>query len=151
MKHIIIAPHADDEIIGCYEILKKEKNLVVLYGTTKALEEAKKFCKINKILSFTIDDIILFSDEDIYYFPDPYFESHPFHRELGMMGEKMARVGFNVIFYSTNMQAPYIYEVKEPTRKRVLLEEAYPFKSSLWKYDHKYFLFEGYTKWIYHE
>ena len=28
-KHVIIAPHADDELIGCYEILSKYKTEII--------------------------------------------------------------------------------------------------------------------------
>ena len=32
-RHIIIAPHADDEIIGCYQVLANEKNkCVIIYN-----------------------------------------------------------------------------------------------------------------------
>ena len=81
--------------------------------------------------------------------PDPVYELHPLHRQWGMVGETMARVGFDVIFYSTNMNAPYIHELAVADDKKELLNKVYPDQKSLWEYDHKYFLFEGYNKWIF--
>ena len=82
-------------------------------------------------------------------FPDPVYENHPLHRQYGMMGESMARQGLDVTFYTTQMNAPYIREVKDSAAKKSLLNTVYFGQSSLWEYDHKYFLFEGYCKWIF--
>ncbi len=65
------------------------------------------------------------------------------------MGEQLARNGFDVTFYNTLMNAPYIHECKNSDGKLALLNTVYPDQKSLWEYDHKYFLFEGYTKWIF--
>jgi hypothetical protein len=87
--------------------------------------------------------------KNLFYFPDPYFEFHPDHRKWGSYGEELLRQGFNnVIFYNINMQAPYIHEVEDCKGKRRLLEKIYPSQKNLWKFDAKYYLFEGYCKWI---
>ena len=66
-----------------------------------------------------------------------------------MMGESMARQGLDVLFYTTQMNVPYIREVQDSGAKKVLLNSVYFGQSSLWEYEHKYFLFEGYCKWIF--
>jgi len=84
-----------------------------------------------------------------FYFPDPSYELHPNHRLTGFMGEQLARNGYDVTFYNTNMNAPYIHECKNSDGKLALLNTVYPDQKSLWEYDHKYFLFEGYSKWVF--
>jgi hypothetical protein len=91
----------------------------------------------------------LLQKENKFYFPDPSNEVHPLHRAYGFQGESMARMGLDVTFYTTLMNVPYIHEVADPGDKKMLLESCYPSQADLWKYDHKYFLFEGYYKWIF--
>jgi hypothetical protein len=154
---IIIAPHPDDEIIGVYEELEKKDNrIIVIYdGETdqKRREEALKlreyFINVKfQLFQTTIPQPYL-QKSNIFFLPDPYFEIHPDHRRWGFIGEQMARGGFNVVFYSTIMSAPYIHKVKDPLEKKSTLEKVYPSQKSLWEYDYKYFIFEGRCKWIF--
>jgi len=150
-QHIILAPHSDDEIIGCFEILEKYKGRCHIFFPDR--ETYKQAEKASELLHY---ERHIFSDWNRYehiankfYFPDPIYELHPEHRKWGAFGEKLARNGFDVSFYVTNMLAPYIHEVKESTKKHNALNECYPMKQSLWHSDHKYFLFEGQCKWIF--
>lgn len=149
---IIVAPHGDDEIIGCYEVIKKTKCIIIYTEDT----DIKRREEITKAQRFTNSKAVLFNrsipgqflkKENKMYFPHPIYELHPGHRMQGAIGESLVRQGLNVIFYSTNMNAPFIREEKDPDAKRKVLDEAYPSQSDLWKYDHKYFLFCGWTQW----
>lgn len=150
---IIVAPHPDDEIIGCYEKLK-DGAMIIFDGDTEA-QRRQQVLKLNesfKNLKILFQKSIpqpFLHESNQFYFPDHVHETHPLHRQWGMMGELIARQGFDVIFYSTIMNAPYIREVKEPEKKKELLNMIYPDQSDLWKYDHKYYLFEGHCKWIF--
>ena len=147
-KYIIIAPHADDEIIGCHEVLCTNLVETVIFGTPEAMEEAKlssEFFRFERKCFQTHE--ITFEKDNTYLFPDPTYELHPIHRQLGMLGEKILREGFDVIFYNTNMTAPYICEVLSPGIKQGKLNMLYPLKRDLWEFEHKYFLFEGYVQW----
>jgi len=153
---IIIAPHTDDECIGCYEILMKKINPIIVYMSPDSDEERKrealtlsKYIDLKAQLFQRSIPTNLINKDNILYFPDPYFEKHFFHREIGGIGEKLAREGFNVIFYSVNMEAPYCKEETNPKRKRHFLEKVYPSQKSLWKYENKYFIFNGFSKWIF--
>lgn len=143
---MIFAPHADDEIIGCYKLLKvnQNPNNVVIYPTDKAIQEAEKS---SILFGFKCDLLSNIKKYDLkeftLHFPDPYFESHPLHREIGSMLYKFRRLGFRVNCYSVQMNAPYIEELHCSIEKRDVLNSCYPQKSDLWEYDHKYFLFEG--------
>ena len=144
---IIVAPHEDDEIIGCFEILQEatNKNLQVQVMYPNSLTPPQHYCEVSA-LSFKV--IIgracwpfLFPtkvEKNIqFFFPDPVYETHPEHRRLGQIGEGLLRKGGDVVFYSVNMQAPYIREVKNPEQKKQALNLYYPEKSDLWRYDHK--------------
>lgn len=151
---VIFAPHADDEIIGCFELLEAQVVKQVVFGTHEAMAECVS-SKCNKHYGFTtttvfLADLTKFKEykNDTLVFPDPTTELHPEHRAWGALGERLAREGFDVIFYTTNMNAPYMRESKDPVAKKEALNTYYPEKKTLWRYEHKYFLFEGHIKWI---
>lgn len=150
---IIIAPHPDDEVIGCWE--KLDPNITILYDAAisntrreEALGLRKFYPNCKQIFQHSIPQPLL-KRIHTYYFPDPVYEIHPAHRRWGMMGEMLARDGYDVVFYSTIMTAPYIHEVRLPLEKLKVLHEVYHSQEDLWKYDHKYFLFEGRCKWMF--
>jgi hypothetical protein len=148
---IIIAPHADDEIIGCFSILKRGVPWI-LFGTPLGVKEAKVSANYFGFQPLQISDLPQFmKKESTFFFPDPYFELHPLHRQLGALGEKLFREGEDVIFYTTNMNTPYIRETEKRDEKLEAMNYCYPEKSDLWKYEHKFYLFEGHCKWINYE
>lgn len=153
-KSIIWAPHPDDEIIGCYEVLMRDNPAIIYSGDIENArrEEALKLREhvpIGPQLFLMTVPPSLMLKSNTFYFPDPVEEFHPQHREVGFMGEQIARAGYNVIFYSVNMQAKYIHRSPDAQAKKELLDKVYPSQKDLWKYDNKYFLFEGYCKWIF--
>ena len=153
---IIIAPHPDDEIIGAYKYLTEfNAHPIIIYSADLDAKRKESTLKLKEhidcqvqLFQMSVPQPFL-KAENRFLFPDPIYELHPVHRAWGFMGEQMARNGFDVTFYSTNMNAPYIHEVQEPQKKRKLLEKVYFDQKTLWEFDHKYFLFEGYSKWIF--
>ena len=154
--HIIIAPHPDDEVVGCYEILMNTEKKIIIYtgqSSNERKEEALKLKdKIDNIKAVFFNQSIpahLLKPENVYYYPDPTTEIHPDHRMQGTIGESMLRQALNVIFYSTIMNAPYIHELyDESAKKEELLNEIYPSQKSLWEFEKKFVLFEGRCKWL---
>ncbi len=148
-EFIIIAPHADDEIIGCWELLHAKRVRMVVFPTEAIRQEALSTTLLFEHQVALYSDLQFTASDVIYMFPDHTYELHPEHRKYGAMGENLLREGLsNICFYSTNMNAPYIHVVQDPVAKLTALNYLYPNKKSLWEYDHKYYLFEGYTKWI---
>ncbi len=152
---VIISPHFDDEIIGCYEIIINPIiKPVIIYmqdDEKRKLESLKLKDELDNIKIQLFQKSIPYTfinPNNVLYFPDPVFEFHPDHRKWGAIGEDYLRQGMNVVFYSINMQAPYIHEVKESNQKEELLNTVYPSQKDLWKMDKKYVLFEGRCKWI---
>lgn len=153
-KHIIFAPHGDDEIIGCYEILCRQevKHVVFPINNQAAVKEAQNS---SRIFGFTtqlckdVEELWRFGGMaaelgGLVFLPDPVYEYHPEHKKWGGLGRFL---GNNVVYYTTNMNAPYMHEARYPKEKKDALDVCYPDKKSLWEYDHKYFLFEGHSTW----
>jgi len=152
---IIIAPHPDDEIIGCYEIFRDQNVKPIIIYTTELTEirknETKRLPENADVgLQLYLHKIPggLLKPENTFYFPDPVYENHPEHRKWGAKGEELLRKGFDVIFYNIIMNAPYIHEVMDPDNKLEFLERIYPSQKEMWMFDAKYFLFEGRCKWL---
>lgn len=153
--HVIMSPHPDDDVIGCYEVLLKEKKVIVIYTEDipqirreESLELKKHFDNIGGQLFLRSVPPNLLNKESVLYYPDPIYDVHPSHRKVGAQGEELLRRGLNVVFYNTCMNAPYIHEVELPEQKEQVLEKVYSSQKSLWKYEKKYFLFEGRCKWL---
>ena len=157
MDTIIISPHCDDEVIGNFEIISDSKtSLIILYSGDIPNDRREEVLKLKKLCPNIKAQVFqnsipptLLNRNNTFYFPDPVFENHPKHREWGFIGESLARSGIEVIFYTTNMTAPYIHEVEKSIEKRQLLDKVYKSQSELWRFDHKYFLFEGRCRWIF--
>ena len=164
--NLILAPHPDDELIGCFEILKnRNEEFIILHAS--CITDVRRLDEIGNIKSgtnFNIKKVVpviyvsnyiqkWFSWSELkkitIYAPDPIYETHPLHREWGHVGENLARRGLDVIFYSINMRAPYIHEVRETETKEKLIRWCYPSQRSLIESDKKYILFEGRCKWIF--
>jgi len=152
---IIISPHFDDEIIGNYSILTNPLIKPIIIYMQDDEERKQEALKLKtyidniqvQLFQKSIPNMFL-NPNNILYFPDHTYETHPEHRKWGAVGEDYLRQGLNVVFYSVIMNAPYIHDLKDCKQKRHLLEKVYPSQKNMWKYDNKYFLFEGHCKWI---
>lgn len=167
MKHIIIAPHADDEIIGCWQLLRnREMDCRVLHDEPPTEKQRKVFLNYFPwvhLIATTRNDISISRREDLIdvakqlvtcedtrcYFPDPIYELHPLHKTWGNVGTFLfqSRRIPSVSFYTTNMNAPYLREEEHAQEKREALDAVYADKADLWRFDHKYWLFSGLTSW----
>lgn len=154
---IIVAPHVDDECVGCFEILNNPANkITIIYGADATAERRKEAFKLREVFPNVGNQVFhasvpsaYISDDCTLYFPDPISESHPSHRGWGFIGEQLVRSGVDVIFYTTLMNVPYIHEVEDPMKKEAILNRIYPSQKTLWKTEKKYILFEGRLKWIF--
>jgi hypothetical protein len=147
----ILAPHPDDEIIGCYSILARKPADLTVYFLNDFYPSIVPGIK-RSLEMFTFSARPFDENEwcsrmhEMVYCPDPQYDIHPAHQYMGNLATKMFREGriLRLRFYTTMMNSPYIWEVKDTTAKREALNTCYPEKSDLWTYDHRYWLFEGY-------
>jgi len=155
-KIVIVACHCDDEIIGCSAIIEKNPDNppIIIYVGNPSEERRQESLKLKEFTNVQIQMFcnsippIFLNPSTTFYFCDPYFEIHPLHRLWGSQGENYLRQGLDIIFYNTTMTAPYIHETRNPQKKEELLNQVYPSQKTLWEYEKKYILFEGYNKWI---
>jgi len=156
---VIISPHCDDECIGTYEVLMNKNNshIVIIYSSSAEQARREEAIKLREhypniraqLFQKSIAPTMLSNPNITFYFPNPVTEIHPLHRELGAVGEVMAREGKDVIFYTTIMNVPYIHEIDLPDKKEDILNKIYPSQKSLWEYEKKFILFEGRCKWMF--
>jgi hypothetical protein len=154
--HVIVAPHCDDELIGCYEIITKGEDTAIVFTEKMTKERQEEALKLREEYDnikwyFFTNEVppALVDKENIFYFPDPKFEIHPAHVMSGFKGmEMLFKHKLKVKFYTINMKAPYIHELgAEAENKKSLLDKIYPSQKDLWGMDHGLYLFEGRCVW----
>jgi len=146
---IIVAPHADDELIGCFEVLESGIVTGVVVPNEMAAREIIPCSVAYGFRILNMKSLMgTWTNDPVFLFPDPFNELHPKHKYLGAKGLEFFREGRNVLFYTTSMNTTYLRETIYAEKKRDLLNRFYPEKSTLWEYDHKYFLFEGQVRYI---
>lgn len=149
-KVLIIAPHPDDEVIGCWSVLKNMENTIdVLYEyelTETRMNEARKTANI---LAFTPffgqgpdNDGGKHWDVKGSYYDEIYIpcrqDLHPHHKQVNSLYRSVA-----THFYSVDMNAGAACLDKiAAEEKRDFLIQHYPSQLKLWDRDDKYWLFE---------
>lgn len=146
MKYSIIAPHPDDDLIGCYrQIINGNVHDIVYVEkvSDERKEEAIKLCTDYKIAYSFLDGDVSWLYKCVglnFLIPSPCDE-HPLHK---LVYYTMSRLYKNISVYSTYMKGDwFVKELKVPIAKRDALNKYYPSQKSLWETDWKYFLFEG--------
>lgn len=149
--NIIIAPHPDDEIIGCYSLIKKRLVNKVIY-IDPGPRRFERAIVAGRELGFSVCSLSFknlcnvslgkeFDPECTYLVPD-VTDRHPLHQAINCIArQSICRLGY----YTTDMVSSFVRELSivEKERKKLMLDKYYPDQSSLWKSNYKYFLFEG--------
>jgi len=149
-KFVIIVPHYDDELIGCFSLLSKK--LVVQVYYINCLEEQRAKAKIIgrhyefepifiDFKDFYKNFRSMWQKEFIYLVPD-ITERHPLHRMVNMV---VLFSGCLLGYYSTQMETSYVRLLSKEVAKmkKEALDNYYPEEQSLWQFEHKYYLYEG--------
>jgi hypothetical protein len=106
MNSLIIAPHPDDEIIGCFEILNdpKQKVTIIYDGETPDIrrKETNKLREVfssvkNQVYHSSLPTMYVSKDVTIYA-PDPVHEIHPLHRSWGLWQSKLQELVLMLYF-----------------------------------------------------
>lgn len=166
---LIFAPHADDELIGCWSLFTRmgERRLVAycehLDQTRlgEVMRAGREFdyearSRAGESLTSFIDNVLSEATEHqgqnklTVWAPDPHWELHPLHKLVGALAHEASK-RWSIPFgtYSTNMNVPYLRELSSYEReaKKRALDSYFPSQKSLWEHDHRYFLFEGMSIW----
>jgi len=168
--YVILAPHPDDEIIGCFELIKENpKDVVVVHFKKYAgnTEEMRRF-RINEavkvadkygfnhtvrdsVITLIVDDMFwkiveneAGGKENVAILVPDLRDNHEHHRLVNSAGYIIAkRYGFRFGEYTTRMNTEYVRECKYPDEK---LEAIKMYKSQSWLWeigDAKWWIFEG--------
>jgi len=152
---LIISPHNDDALIGCFLYLTGRTSLFrlkfeeaenfILFGSRMsevALEEAVRFAKDFGIE--VLDGCRVEGGVDVVLSPSPE-SRHPEHRYWAW--KSFDTNSKHRVFYSTDMSEWWVTPLRpeDAERKRALLDAYFVPESDLWRYDARYYLFEGYV------
>lgn len=144
MNKIVFAPHLDDEVIGCYSIWDEID--IVVYFTKDYREKivrdiifnkkpTQKFPSYIHIDEFNVDAI---HKREMIYLPSKY-DFHPLHKKVR---NKFLTLPSKKMFYSVEMNVPWLEEEKDSEGKLKLLKLLYP-GEDLFINNAKYYLFNS--------
>lgn len=146
---IIIAPHPDDELIGCYSLLTQGGVSDVYYLLDGLSDERKKeainLCKYFGIGCLFLSYIDMFEmvhkQENTTFFVPSMQDHHPDHKRINAIVRNSSNKGI----YSIDMNTEFISVLSEQAsaKKKYLLDRFYPSQAELWNKNSMYYLFEG--------
>jgi len=141
----ILAPHPDDEVIGCYSLLDVWNSGTVVYfawNPQRKAEAIKSGEEIGHNTVFSSLDDPGIKGSDVLLVPS-IADNHPLHQAVNHLSYTMK--ANTRVFYSTEKNIsfePLPEEMVE--RKTKHLNLFYPSQRGLWDRDQKYVLFEGF-------
>ena len=143
MATIILAPHVDDEIIGCYTLLKNELIDKVIYFYD--LDDVRK-AEALKIAELFEHEVSFKGYEekidihDTLYIPSK-FDYHPHHWKVYQYGRDLPNRNSWCYSVEKNLHCDLL-SVRDSTYKLKALDSLIPTQRDLWRYNAKYILFE---------
>ena len=154
MRILIISPHNDDALIGCFKVIAKgflnPEKIYIYFDKTgfeeskEREEEAHKFAK-----AFNLEEVdsIFFTlkEVDTILAPSPD-STHPLHKYWAW--KALDYSDKRLIYYSTDMTEWWVRPLSSFSRKvkREFLDRFFPIEADLWRCDGKYYMFEGYVE-----
>lgn len=152
-NQIVIAPHVDDEVIGCYSLLASGNIEKVIYITDfqEVTEERKSEAySASKMFGFIPVFCTLASIRDhirlnsTLYIPN-IGDSHPHHKAVSKYIRSSSILSSSdFMYYSIDMnKSPNLLSPEDRVSKLNALQKLYPSQAALFESDAKYYLFES--------
>lgn len=142
MANIILAPHPDDEVIGCYSALVAGDIDYVYYFFDLTEQRRAEAEAAGAYFNFTpqfVDGDFPegITDEDVLWVPS-IRDSHPHHRSVNLTFRAAAKRFYSVEFSKRKR----LLDEVERVEKRRVLDLLYPSQKELWESNASYYLFE---------
>lgn len=142
---IILAPHVDDEVIGCYRLLAQGIVSDVVYFedlTPERIEEAwaaADYFGFNPHFGASELNTLPDRDSKTFYAPN-VSDLHPHHKYVNVMAKRL----LHSRYYSVDMNVPFdvLTEEEQEGKKQALLT-LYPSQRKLLESNDAYHLFES--------
>jgi len=146
---IILAPHLDDELIGCYSVLSRVGLVIYFDRDEKRLDHLdaadipRRYLWYHDSSAAAKVSLANQTSADILYVPSQ-FDYHPLHRIVRSCGIDWAgRTKTQLRFYSVEMNVPWLEEEDDSKGKEALFRELYPSQVDTITKSDKYFLFRS--------
>lgn len=147
-RYVILAPHVDDEIIGCYRLISAGlvDEVVYFFEVTKAREAEARRCAKDfdyKAVSYDNSDELVarIAPTDVTVLMPHIKDLHPHHKLVNLIGRQLPN---KKKFYTVDMTTDVdVLPQGQQMDKRQTLLNYFPSQSELFLKDDKYWLFEG--------
>ena len=138
-RNVILAPHLDDEIIGCFSVLKPG-DLVLFFKDDYRANDINRKGYPWTFEQIGLEDSPVLVPDDILYIPSRY-DYHPLHRAVNRFGTAVKHK--HKRWYSVEMNTPWLEEEADPVAKSALFRSHYPGEVGTICKNDKYFLFKS--------
>ena len=144
-KYVIFAPHVDDEMIGCFNLINEGKIDAVYYFydlTEDRIQEAENAAKLfgfEVIMGGFSKEFFMTSAKDVIILAPNIHDEHPHHKEVNRLAKQLPN---KKLYYSVDMNVKKEVLANYDT-KRTALTSLYPSQKKLFEKDDKYHLFES--------
>lgn len=150
---IIVAPHPDDELIGCFSMLKAGEVAEVWYIFDHGIEHRHRMSEaIRCAATFGFKPIFLDGIQDLLEYAEQsgpqkrlvipsIHDSHPQHKLCNQVCRKYAAKFYSVDLEYAKSKAVFSTEMLEA--KKAYLDGIYSTQKALWDSNASYFLFEN--------
>lgn len=140
-RNVIFAPHLDDEIIGCFSVLKRDDLVLYFHDDYRANNLNRKgYAWTYGHLSCDVDQQPTLRADDILYIPSRY-DYHPLHQQVNRFAAAIKHP--HKRWYSVEMNTPWLEEEARPADKLLLFSQMYPGEVATITKSDKYFLFKS--------
>lgn len=137
---IILAPHPDDEVIGCWSLLqaRQVKDVYYFFDCTDARKSEAQ--QVADTFGFTphFEEEVPTNVDGTLVMPSIH-DSHPDHKAVN---RKYRGRTLNRLFYSVDLNEGAKVAVEDSRLKRHCLDNLYASQKALWATDASYYLFE---------
>jgi len=151
--NVIVAPHPDDEVIGCWTLLRSGAIDRVIYYTRTRTDEIRRTAKYFGFEAIIPDNdqhfknivASIINDVDKIYVPHP-MDHHPDHRRVTFLIQSLYSRQ-QIMYYSVDMNLPWAIKPLgiDAHSKYYDLITCYPSQQKEFDVNHHWWLFEGIT------